>query len=195
MVRVLRVIARPNSKALRAYQATLGRPDAIASGIAPKPQFDLVNHGGKSMAAMTYTNFYLGSGWRASDKQSIDGALAAAMTDPSLNGIVGQYFGGKAPTTVAKGSQVLNTKVGRRFDQKSVTKVVGHLLTRFVRYDYRLMAHHHRRNVQAEWGRYSEAKRRYLETTFPYMTQGFVRTTEASAATGVQITAGSAAPA
>jgi hypothetical protein len=52
--------------------------------------------------------------------------------------------------------------------------VVGHLLARFVRYDHRLMAHHHRRIIDAEWHRYSEAKRRDLEATFPYMTQGFV---------------------
>jgi hypothetical protein len=51
---------------------------------------------------------------------------------------------------------------------------VGHELTRFVRYDHRLMAHHHRRIIGAEWGRYSPAKRRYLEAAFPYMTQGFV---------------------
>ncbi|HET9223669.1 MAG TPA: DUF6638 family protein [Roseiflexaceae bacterium] len=52
--------------------------------------------------------------------------------------------------------------------------VLGHLLARFVRFDYRLMTHHHRRIVRAEWGRYSEAKRRYLEATYPYITQGFV---------------------
>jgi hypothetical protein len=51
--------------------------------------------------------------------------------------------------------------------------VVGHLVSRFVRYDYRLLAHHHRRIIGAEWSRYSDAKRRYLETAFPYMTQGF----------------------
>jgi hypothetical protein len=53
-------------------------------------------------------------------------------------------------------------------------EVVGHLLARFVRYDYRLMGHHHRRIVEAEWSRYSESKRRYLEAAFPYMIQGFV---------------------
>jgi hypothetical protein len=52
--------------------------------------------------------------------------------------------------------------------------VVGHLLARFVRYDYRLMIHHHRRIVEAEWDRYSDAKRRYLAAAFPYMVQGFV---------------------
>ena len=53
-------------------------------------------------------------------------------------------------------------------------EVIGHLLARFVRSDYRLMAHHHRRIVEAEWGRYSDAKQRYLSATFPYMIQGFV---------------------
>jgi hypothetical protein len=52
--------------------------------------------------------------------------------------------------------------------------VVGHLLARFVRFDLRLMTHHHRRIVRAEWSRYSAAKRRYLETTYPYIIQGFV---------------------
>jgi Family of unknown function (DUF6638) len=50
--------------------------------------------------------------------------------------------------------------------------VVGHLLARFVRYDYRLLTHHHGPIVRAEWGRYSPAKRRYLEAQYPYITQG-----------------------
>ncbi len=54
-------------------------------------------------------------------------------------------------------------------------EVVGHLLTRFVRFDYRLMAHHHPRMVLAEWSRYSPAKQRYLTSTFPYMLQGVVK--------------------
>jgi hypothetical protein len=52
--------------------------------------------------------------------------------------------------------------------------VVGHMLSRFVRFDYRLLVHHHRRIVEAEWSRYSQAKQRYLMATFPYMIQGFV---------------------
>src|SRR5262245_2119987 len=70
--------------------------------------------------------------------------------------------------------------------------VVGHLLARFVRFDYRLMTHHHRRIVRAEWGRYSEAKRRYLEATYPYITQGFVSKPETTPAT--EANAGTPAP-
>jgi len=72
--------------------------------------------------------------------------------------------------------------------------VVGHLLARFVRYDYRLMAHHHRRMIAAEWARYSEAKRRYLEATFPYMTQGFVGRTENAPTNEQHVEARPAAP-
>ncbi|HEU5014183.1 MAG TPA: DUF6638 family protein [Roseiflexaceae bacterium] len=53
--------------------------------------------------------------------------------------------------------------------------VVGNLQARFVRYDYRLLAHHHRRIINAEWDNYSEAKKRYLTTLFPYMQEGFIR--------------------
>jgi hypothetical protein len=63
--------------------------------------------------------------------------------------------------------------------------VVGHLLSRFVRYDHRLLAHHHRRIIGAEWARYSEAKRRYLAATFPYMTQGFIPRPAPPATNGV----------
>jgi hypothetical protein len=71
--------------------------------------------------------------------------------------------------------------------------VVGHLLARFVRYDHRLMTHHHRRIVRAEWSRYSEAKRRYLEATYPYITQGFVTRPETTPAAETNL--GTPAPA
>ncbi len=53
-------------------------------------------------------------------------------------------------------------------------EVLGHLIARFVRFAHATMAFHHRRIIGAEWERYSEAKRRYLAATFPYMIQGFV---------------------
>jgi hypothetical protein len=53
--------------------------------------------------------------------------------------------------------------------------VIGHLLARFVRFDYRLFVNHHRRSLEAEWPRYSAAKQRYLQAQFPYMVEGFVR--------------------
>ncbi|HEX5692403.1 MAG TPA: DUF6638 family protein [Roseiflexaceae bacterium] len=66
--------------------------------------------------------------------------------------------------------------------------VVGHLLARFVRFDLRLMTHHHRRIVRAEWDRYSAAKRRYLETNYPYILQGFVEKPATNNSVGVRPT-------
>lgn len=60
--------------------------------------------------------------------------------------------------------------------------VLGHLMARFVRYDYRLLVQHLRRDVQFQWANYSDAKRRYLEREFPYMTQGFVGAADLPAA-------------
>ena len=57
------------------------------------------------------------------------------------------------------------------------TEIVVNLLSRFVRFDYRLLVAHQRRSVQASWSRYSAAKRQHLEAMFPYLTQGFVQTT------------------
>ncbi|GAB4209117.1 MAG: hypothetical protein OHK0022_39680 [Roseiflexaceae bacterium] len=60
--------------------------------------------------------------------------------------------------------------------------VLGHLMARFVRYDYRLLAQHLRRDVQFQWASYSQAKRRYLERMFPYIKQGFVQAPEVAVA-------------
>lgn len=54
------------------------------------------------------------------------------------------------------------------------TEIMVNLLARFVRYDYRLMVHHQRRSIEAEWERYTPAKRAYLQLAFPALTQGFV---------------------
>ncbi len=60
-------------------------------------------------------------------------------------------------------------------------EVIVHLLARFVRYDYRLLAFHHQRIMQAEWARYSAAKREYLAVRFPYLTHSFATPHQAPA--------------
>jgi hypothetical protein len=132
MAQVLYVIARPQSEAAKAYRVALGRsalPEAIAPGIQPHPEFDLVDHGGKQMASLSYANFYLGAHgkWSASDMQSIDAALAAAMTDAALNEIMGQYFG-NPPTTTPKASQIVNSAVHHRTDKTALETIAGKLL-------------------------------------------------------------------
>lgn len=133
MAQVLYVIARPRSDAAKAYRVAIGRsalPEAIAPGIQPRPEFDLVDHGGKKIPSLSYANFYLGAHgkWAASDTQSIDAALAAAMTDTALNEIMGQYFGGNAPTTTAQASQTVNVAPHHRTDKTAIETMAGKLL-------------------------------------------------------------------
>ncbi len=63
------------------------------------------------------------------------------------------------------------------------TEIMVNMLARFVRYDYRLMVHHQRRSIEAEWERYTPAKRAYLQRAFPALTQGFVASDQSDAAT------------
>src|SRR6266851_311078 len=61
-----------------------------------------------AQANLTFANFYVAGGaWQASDMQQIDRALAAAMTDPDLNNVMVQYFGGTPPTSTFTSSQTL----------------------------------------------------------------------------------------
>ena len=130
MGRILNVVARPRSQAARAYRTWVGlSPDAIARGIAPSPGHDLVDHGGRTFPSLDYVSFFLGGSgqWSASDVKAIDAALAGAMTDPGLNEIMGQYFGGKPPTTSPHQSQVLAVQPPRRTDKTAVERIVAQL--------------------------------------------------------------------
>ena len=129
-VQVLNVACAPGSEATSCYVEALGRPRVIAPGIPPNAAYDLRYHGGRTIPAMTYLNVYLGSSWTASDMQSIDQALAAAMEDAGLTEILAQYFDGKPPASVAAPSRVLDTAVAARFDQSSVTGVIDGLLAK-----------------------------------------------------------------
>src|SRR5579864_8615443 len=72
----------------------------IAPGFSPQPSLDLQYFSGKTIPALSFTNIYLGSpGWVDSDITNIDQALAAAMSDPTLNNVIQQYY--SAPITSA----------------------------------------------------------------------------------------------
>jgi hypothetical protein len=126
---VLNVALAPNTEASTAYLRAMGRPALLAPGIAPRPEYDLQFHGGKTLPALTFLNVYLGSGWGDSDRQSIDTALAAAMSDAGLNEILSQYFGGRPPASSALPSVGLDMAVAPRFDQTSANQVVRTLLS------------------------------------------------------------------
>jgi hypothetical protein len=126
-------VARPQSEAARAYRRAIGRPletETIAPGLAPHPEYDLQDHGGNKLPVMSYANFYLGSAgtWADSDVQSIDSALGAAMTDTTLNEILGQYFGGNSPITTPLASQPLDVPLPDTVDKTAIETIVSNLL-------------------------------------------------------------------
>lgn len=130
MTSVLRVVARPQSEAATVYRRAIGRPEAIALGVAPHPEFDLVNHGGKTIPSLTFVSFYLGGGaWPADDRKSIDAALEAAMADSGLNNVMAQYFGGIPPPSTAMPSQTVDVVAPATTDNAAVQSIVAQLVS------------------------------------------------------------------
>ena len=93
-------------------------------GFPPQPDEDLAFRGGRTLPRMSYKTFYVGASWAggalAAARASLDGALAAAMTDPALNEIVGQYFSGAVIATEPLGSAILDLPVQQNFDKGDI---------------------------------------------------------------------------
>jgi len=102
----MNIVAAPNTPAASSYQNWAA---VIAPGLPPSPAHDLSYHGGKTFPALNFTNFYVGGSqaWQPSDIQSIDQALAAAMSDRDLNNVIVQYFPGGSITSTFLPSSVL----------------------------------------------------------------------------------------
>src|SRR5215470_10401259 len=110
-VRPLRVYIGPHTKAEKSFrsQALMPEPEALAPGIQPSPDHNLVFHGGHTISDLVFTNFYVGGSgaWDPNDIQSIDQALAAAMSDQNLNNVMSQYYPSSAISSTFQDSQVL----------------------------------------------------------------------------------------
>jgi hypothetical protein len=110
-VRPMKVFVRHNSAAERGFRsrAVMPKPEVLAPGLSPTPEHNLIFHGGKTIANLSFANFYVGgaNAWSQSDMQSIDTALAAVMSDQNLNNVMVQYFPAGTISTVFVGSQVL----------------------------------------------------------------------------------------
>jgi hypothetical protein len=110
-LRPMNVYVHKGSGAERKYRAVAGVPDLhpeqSAPGLPPMPAHDLLFHGGKTIQHLTYTNFYVGGdAWDPSDMRNIDQALDTAMSEPTLNNVMAQYFTG-VPTSKFVASQTL----------------------------------------------------------------------------------------
>jgi len=129
--RPMNIHVAPGSRAEHKYRRLAGIPDllpeALVPGILPTPSHDLLYHGGKTIPSLTFTNFYVaGDSWQASDIQNIDRALAAAMSEPTLNNVMAQYFNG-VPTSRFVASQKLPGAAPARMSQGDVEVLVGNL--------------------------------------------------------------------
>src|SRR2546423_1118385 len=108
-VHPLNVVLRPNSRAEQGFhaRALMPQPEALAPGLPQTPTHELHFHGGKTIPALQYLNFYVGgtAAWNPADMDAIDEALAAAMSDRSLNNVMVQYFSGNSITSTFRGRQ------------------------------------------------------------------------------------------
>ena len=101
--RPLNIVARTREPGLSTGKAQPQNEatGTIAAGILPSPDHDLINNGGKTIAALSYTNIYVSgdTAWDPNDRSNIDSALSAAMSDQDLNNVLVQYFPGQTVST------------------------------------------------------------------------------------------------
>lgn len=106
-----------------------------AAGARPKtipsvPSEDLVFNGGKTIAHLTFANFFIAkSAWSASDMANIDSALAKAMSDRRLNNVMQQYFSAPIGSTF-KSSTALDMPTPQAFSQGDVEALVAQLFAK-----------------------------------------------------------------
>jgi hypothetical protein len=127
-IRPLRVFVGHRTKAEKGFRSRVSMPSpaVIAPGLPPTPEHDLIFHGGNTIANLTFTNFYVGgsAAWAASDIQSIDNALASALSDQNLNNVISQYYPSGQITSTFRGSQTLAGPPPQTVSQGDVENLV-----------------------------------------------------------------------
>ena len=129
--RPMNVHVARGSRAERKYRAIAGIndlvPEALAPGLPPTPAHDLLFHGGKTLPDLEYTNLYVGAdAWNSADVANIDAALSDAMSEPTLNNVMAQYFPA-IPTTTFRPSRRLPGAGPPRFSQGDVEALLSDL--------------------------------------------------------------------
>jgi hypothetical protein len=127
-VRPMRVFVGHKTKAEQGFRKRISmpKPAALAPGVPTTPEHDLTFNGGKTIADLVFTNFYVGgsTAWQTSDMDSIDRALAAAMSDRNLNNVMVQYYPSGQITSTFRGSQILAGPPPQTVSQGDVESLV-----------------------------------------------------------------------
>ncbi|HET8894944.1 MAG TPA: hypothetical protein VFM96_12695 [Gaiellaceae bacterium] len=119
--RPLDVVLRPLSEAEASYRSAV-----LAPGFVSDKGLDLRYLGGMTLPALTFTTVYLGR-WDTVERTRLDGAIAAAMTDPHLNNVLAQYFPGKRVTATFAGSELHDGPTPARVYRDTVESIVSGL--------------------------------------------------------------------
>ena len=98
--RPMRSTVRGGSEAAELHHSTAGLPGQMPSfgervnSLPSTPQEDLKYRGGQTIKDLQFVNLYVGGddAWAKSDIESIDRAIAAAMSDRRLDNVMRQYF-------------------------------------------------------------------------------------------------------
>ncbi|MFO1002196.1 MAG: hypothetical protein U0936_17820 [Planctomycetaceae bacterium] len=98
-------------------------------GIAATPSEDLKYRGGHTIQHLEFVNLYVGGddAWAKNDIESIDYAIAAAMSDRNLNNVMMQYFGNQPISSIARPSHPLNGYRPKTMSQGDVEYCLAYL--------------------------------------------------------------------
>ncbi len=102
---------------------------ARVSGVPSTPSEDLRYRGGHTIPHLQFVNLYVGGddAWQKSDIESIDNAIAAAMSDRNLNNVMIQYFQNQPITSTALPSHPLTGYRPKKISQGDVEFGVAYL--------------------------------------------------------------------
>lgn len=125
----MRVFVARNSKAEKSVRSRISMPAVRAPGVPASPKHDLIFHGGKTISDLVFVNFFVGGGsaWNATDIQSINDGLAAAMSDKNLNNVMSQYYASGHITSAFHGSHILAGPKPAKVSQGDVENLVRQL--------------------------------------------------------------------
>lgn len=132
-IKAMKVYVRPGSDAEKLRKPPSARrapaPDEIVPGFPPTPEHDLKFRGGRTIAKLSFLNLFVGgaASWSQSDVDSINHALAGAMSDPSLNNVMCQYFSNQPITTTFLGSHFVGVKRPKLVTETAAKKLVTQL--------------------------------------------------------------------